>query len=136
MAENKTQATEANVDTFLDSLSDDRRADAEALVKMMQSISQRKPKMWGPAIVGFGSYHYRYESGREGDMPLICFSPRKNGTVVYGMGSADKALLGKLGKHKLEGSCLHIKKLSDVDATVLKALIATSFAKMRVQDEK
>ena len=133
MAENKTKATEASVDTFLNSLPEARRADAKALVKLMQSISRQKPKMWGPSIVGFGSYHYRYDSGREGDMPLLCFSPRKSACVVYNMASADKALLDKLGKHTLSGSCLHIKKLSDVDAAVLKKLVAESFAEMRAQ---
>lgn len=131
MAENKTKETAASVDKFIGSLPAERREDAKALVKLMQGVSREKPKMWGPAIVGFGSYHYKYDSGREGDMPLICFSPRKSATVVYGMGSADKALLGKLGKHKLSGSCLHINRLADVDAAVLKALVEKSFAKMR-----
>ena len=133
MAENKTKATEASVDAFIRSLPENRRADAETLVKLMQAVSRQKPKMWGPSIVGFGSHHYRYESGREGDMPLICFSPRKNATVVYNMGSADKALLDKLGKHALSGSCLHIKKLSDIDVKVLKTLVSASLAKMRAQ---
>ena len=133
MAENKTRATEASVDTFLDSLPEPRRADARALVKLMQSISRQKPKMWGPSIVGFGRCHYRYDSGREGDMPLLCFSPRKSATVVYNMGSADKALLTKLGKHTLSGSCLHIKKLSEVDVGILKTLLAQSLAKTRAQ---
>jgi len=133
MTENKTKSTEASVDAFIHSLPENRRADAEALVKLMQAVSRQKPKMWGPSIVGFGSYHYRYDSGREGDIPLICFSPRKSATVVYNMGSADKALLDKLGKHALSGSCLHIKKLSDIDLKVLKTLVTTSFAKMRAQ---
>lgn len=136
MAENKTKATEASVDDFIDSLPEPRQADAKALVKLMQSVSRQKPKMWGPSIVGFGSCHYRYESGREGDMPLICFSPRKTGNVVYNMGSAEKALLDKLGKHALSGSCLHIKKLSDIDAAVLKTLVAESYAKTRAQHAK
>jgi hypothetical protein len=106
---------------------------AQALVKLMQSVSQEKPKMWGPSIVGFGSYHYRYDSGREGDMPLTCFSPRKSGTVVYNMGSANKALLKKLGKHALSGSCLHIKKLADVDLEILRTLITESFSQMRTK---
>ena len=133
MAENKTKATEASVESYLDSLPEPRRGDAKALVKMMQSVSRQKPKMWGPSIVGFGSYHYWYDTGREGDMPLICFSPRKSATVVYNMGSADKALLGKLGKHSLSGSCLHIKRLSDVDPKILKTMVEKSFAKMRAQ---
>ena len=136
MPENKTKATEASVDAFLAALPEPRRADAQALVKLMQSVSRQQPKMWGPSIVGFGSCHYRYDSGREGDMPLICFSPRKSGSVVYGMGSADKALLEKLGKHQLSGSCLHIKKLADVDAKVLKTLVEQALAKMRAQHAK
>ena len=133
MAENKTKATEASVDSFIGSLPEPRRGDAKALVKLMQSVSRQKPKMWGASIIGFGSYHYRYDSGREGDMPLLCFSPRKAANVVYNMGSADKALLGKLGKHALSGSCLHIPRLSDVDAKVLKALVVKSFSKMHAQ---
>ena len=133
MAENKTKETEASVDDFVNSLGQDRRADAKAIVKIMQAVSRQKPKMWGPSIVGFGCCHYKYESGREGDMPLICFSPRRGATVVYNMGSADKALLDKLGRYKLSGSCLHIKKLADIDAEVLKKLISNSFAKMKTQ---
>ena len=129
MAENKTKATEKSVESFIESLPEARRDDARALAKLMQSVSREKPKMWGASIVGFGSHHYRYESGREGDMPRICFSPRKSGNVVYNMGSAEKVLLEKLGKHKLSGSCLHINKLSDVDAKVLKAMVEKSFAK-------
>ena len=136
MAENKTKATEASVTDFIDSLSEPRRSDAQALVKLMQSVSRQKPRMWGPSIVGFGSCHYRYDSGREGDMPLICFSPRKSGNVVYNMGSADKALLNKLGKHVLSGSCLHIKKLSDVDPAVLKTMVENSHAQMLAQHSK
>ncbi|HTR23811.1 MAG TPA: DUF1801 domain-containing protein [Terriglobales bacterium] len=131
MAENKTKATEASVDGFIGALPEARRADAKALVKLMQSVSRQRPKMWGPSIIGFGSHHYRYDSGREGDMPLICFSPRKSGNVVYNMGSAEKPLLEQLGKHKLSGSCLHINKLSEVDPKVLKTLVEKSLAKVR-----
>ena len=133
MAENKTKVTEASVESFINSLPEPRRADAKALIKLMQSVSREKPKMWGTSIVGFGSYHYRYDSGREGDMPLICFSPRKSANVVYNMASAEKSLLEKLGKHALSGTCLHIRQLSDVDPEILKTLVATSFAKMRAQ---
>ena len=136
MAENKTKATQASVDSFIKSLPGHRRADAKALVKLMQSVSREKPKIWGPSIIGFGSCHYRYDSGREGDMPFICFSPRKSATVVYNMGSAEKSLLEKLGKHALSGSCLHIKKLADVDPKVLRTLVAKSFAKARAQHAK
>lgn len=133
MTENKTKATKASVQDFIKALPESRRSDVKTLVKMFESVSQEKATMWGPSIIGFGSYHYRYESGREGDMPLACFSPRSAGTVVYNMGSADKALLKRLGEHKLSGSCLHIKKLSDVDVEVLKTLIANAFAQMRTK---
>jgi len=133
MADNKTTATEASVDAFIAALPEPRRADAKAMVKLMQSVSRQKPKMWGASIVGFGSHHYKYDSGREGDMPLLCFSPRKSATIVYNMGSADKALLSRLGRHALSGSCLHIKKLSDIDLEVLKTLVTQSFARTRAQ---
>src|SRR6202030_2544258 len=125
MAENKTKPTKLSVAAFIDTITDPaRREDAKALVKLMQSASGEKPKMWGPSIIGFGSYHYKYESGREGDMPLIGFSPRKVANVLYGMsGSNDsKALLAKLGKHSTGKGCLYIKKLADVDQNVLQAM--------------
>src|SRR2546430_7945661 len=102
MAENKTKATKASVAAYIAALTDEtKRADAKALVKLMQSATGEKPKMWGPSIIGFGSYHYKYETGREGDMPVVGFSPRKAATVLYSvMGSSDsEALLAKLGKH-------------------------------------
>ena len=135
MAENKTKLTAASVDDFINSLPEPRQADARTLVKLMQSVSRQKPKMWGPSIIGCGSYHYRYESGREGDMPLVCFSPRKSGNVVY-ICLTDKTLLGKLGTHKLSGGCLHIKKLSDVDSAVLKEIVAKSYANTREKHSK
>ena len=127
MAENKTQPTKVSVAKFIETITDEtRRADAKALVKMMQSASGEKPTMWGPAIVGFGSVHYKYDSGREGDMPIIGFSPRKAASVLYGaigFSGAD-ALLAKLGKHTTGKGCLYIKKLSDVDQKVLEAMLA------------
>jgi hypothetical protein len=94
------------------------------LVNVMQGITGEKPKMWGPSIIGFGSYHYRYESGREGDMPLIGLSPRKTATVLYNViGNSDPKLLAKLGKHKTGGGCLYIKKVEDLDRKVLEAMI-------------
>src|SRR5271169_1507948 len=101
----------------------------------MQSAAGEKPKMWGPSIVGFGSCHYRYESGREGDMPMVCFSPRKSASVIY-IRMTDKTLLDKLGKHKLTGGCLHIKNLADVDSGVLKTIVANSYANMRARHSK
>ena len=131
MAENKTKPTKSSVATFIDELTDEtRRADAKALVKLMQSATGEKPKMWGPSIIGFGSYHYRYESGREGDMPLAGFSPRKAATVLYIMTgfSGSEALLATLGKHTTGKACLYIKKLADVDQKVLETLVLTSVA--------
>lgn len=131
MAENKTRPTKLSVAAFIDTLTDQtRRADAKALVKLMQSAVGEKPKMWGPSIIGFGNYHYIYDSGREGAMPLICFSPRKAATVLYNMigFSGAEALLAKLGKHTTGGGCLYIKKLSDVDQQVLEALVVKSLA--------
>jgi hypothetical protein len=134
MAENKTKPTKLSVAAFIDALADPaRRADAKALVKLMQSAAGEKPKMWGPSIIGFGSYHYKYETGREGDMPLIGFSPRKAATVLYGMrGASDsEALLAKLGKHTTSKGCLSIKKLTDVDQKVLEALATKAAAALR-----
>jgi hypothetical protein len=131
MAENKTKPTKLSVAAFIDALTDPaRRADAKTLLKLMQSAAGEKPKMWGPSIIGFGSYHYRYESGREGDMPIIAFSPRKAATVLYGMtGFSDAAsFLAKLGKHTTGKGCLYIKKLADVNQHVLEALVVKSLA--------
>jgi len=131
MAENKTKPTKLSVAAFIDGLSDPvRRADAKTLLKLMQSAAGEKPKMWGPSIIGFGSHYYRYESGREGDMPIIAFSPRQAATVLYGMtGFSDAAaFLAKLGKHKTGKGCLYIKKLADVNQHVLEALVVKSLA--------
>ena len=136
MAENKTKPTKLSVAAFIGALTDSpKRADAKALVKLMQSAAGEKPKMWGPSIIGFGTHHYKYESGREGDMPLIAFSPRKAATVLYGMsGSGDsRALLAKLGKHTTGKGCLYIKKLADVDRQVLGAMAVKSIAAMRAR---
>jgi hypothetical protein len=136
MAENKTQPTKLSVAAYIDALPDEtKRADAKALVNLMQSAIGEKPKMWGPSIIGFGSYHYTYESGREGDMPLAGFSPRKAATVLYGLtGFSDaEAWLAKLGKHTTGKGCLYIKKLADVDQKVLEALVVKSISAKRSQ---
>ena len=136
MADNKTKPTKISVSAFIDALTDEtRRADAKALVKLIQSATGEKPKMWGPSIIGFGSYHYTYESGREGDMPLAGFSPRKAATVLYiGAGFSDaEALLAKLGKHTTGKGCLYIKKLADVDQNVLETLVVKSVAARRAR---
>ena len=136
MAENKTKPTEVSVAAFIDGLTDEaRRTDAKALIKLMQNASGEKPKMWGPSIVGFGSCHYKYDSGREGDMPLIGFSPRKAASVLYGLNGFKDAdtVLAKLGKHTTGKGCVYIKKLSDVDHKVLEALLGKSVAAKRAQ---
>ena len=129
MAENKTKQTNLSVAAFIDAITDEtKRADAKALIKLMQSATGEKPKMWGPSIIGFGSYHYVYESGREGDMPLTGFSPRKAATVLYGLSAASDSasLLAKLGKHTTGKGCVYIKKLADVDGKVLETLVSKS----------
>ena len=134
MPENKTKPTTVSVTGFIASIQNEtQRADAKVLVKLMQAATGEKAKMWGPSIIGFGSCHYKYESGREGDMPLIAFSPRKAATVLYGATSASDtdALLAKLGKHTTGKGCLYIKKLSDVDQKVLESLLVNSSAVSR-----
>src|SRR5580698_545929 len=136
MADNKTKPTKLSVVEFVDAVADEtRRADAKTLVKLMRSATGEKPAMWGPAIIGFGSSHYKYESGREGDMPLVGFSPRKAASVLYNVtASGDcKALLAKLGRHATGKGCLYIKKLADVDQQVLKAMLVKSAAAARAR---
>jgi hypothetical protein len=133
VADNKTKPTRISVAAFIDSITDQgRRADAKALVKLMQKASGEKPTMWGSSIVGFGSHHYVYDSGREGDMPVVAFSPRKAATVLYGLSSAE-ALLPKLGKHTRGKGCVYIKKLADVDQKVLEAMVAKAAGARRVR---
>jgi hypothetical protein len=136
MPENKTKPTKQSVTTFINALTDPaQRAEAKALIKLMQSATGEKPKMWGPSIIGFGSYHYTYDSGREGDMPLIGFSPRKAATVLYNAAgfSGSEALLGKLGKYKGGKGCLYIKRLADVNQDVLETLAVKSVAATRAR---
>lgn len=136
MPENKTKATNVSVTAYIDGLSDPtRRSDAKKLVELMQRASGEKPRLWGPSIVGFGSYHYKYDSGGEGDMPLISFSPRKAAMVLYSMlaHAEAKAVLAKLGRHTTGKGCLYIKKLADVDKTVLKTLIKNAVAHYRAR---
>ena len=126
MPENKTKPTQISVASFIDAIPDEtKRADAKAIVKMMQGATGEKPKMWGPSIIGFGSQRLKYESGREGDWPIAAFSPRKAATVLYGLngGAEAETLLAKLGKHTTGKGCLYIKKLADVDQKVLEKLI-------------
>jgi hypothetical protein len=136
MAENKTKPTQVSVAAYIDGLPDEaKRADTRSLVKLMQSATGEKAKLWGPSIVGFGSYHYKYETGREGDMPLAAFSPRKAAIVVYGLTgfAGSEELRTRLGKHTASGGCLHIKKLADVDQKVLETMVVKSGAANRAK---
>lgn len=129
MAENKTQPTDASVDEFLDAVENDRRrADAKQMLELMRAVTGEEPVMWGSSIVGFGEYHYRYESGREGDFFLAGFSPRKANLVLYIMSGFRRhaELMKRLGKHRTGSSCLYINKLDDVDLDVLRELVGRS----------
>lgn len=133
MAENKTKPTGAAVDAFLDNVADpQRREDAKAVCALMERVSGEPAAMWGPSIVGFGAYHYKYESGREGDSCRIGFSPRAKELVFYGLGvQRQGALLEALGKHTTGKGCLYIKRLADVDREVLGRLMTEGLAHMR-----
>ncbi len=132
MADLKTKINDASVEEFLNAVEDEqKRKDCLEIIKIMKRASKQEPKMWGTAIIGFGSYHYKYESGREGDMMQIGFSPRKQNITLYiGLGNdLENPLLKKLGKHTTGKGCLYIKKLTDVDTNVLQELINESFKK-------
>ena len=129
MAELKTKLTEASVTDFLNTVADEKkRKDCFEIVKLMESVTKAKAKMWGTAIIGFGNHLLKYENGRELDWFYVGFSPRKQNIVLYiNAGNAkNKERLKQLGKHKLSGSCLHINKLDDVDTSVLKEMIKTT----------
>ena len=134
MAENKTKATDASVEDYLASrASEEQRADCKALMSIFKRITRQQPKMWGPSIVGYGSYRYNYESGRTGEMCLAGFAIRGRDLVVYIMGEEKKqrALLSRLGKHKMGKSCLYFRRLSDLDADVLEKLIVNSITETK-----
>ena len=133
MAKLKTQKTNASVSAFLKSIADDdRRKDCQTLVRIMKRAVGAEPKMWGPSIVGFGHYHYKYASGRENDWFLAGFSPRKQDLVLYlGPGLQNAKLRAKLGKHKAGQGCLYLKTLDGIDRDALRALIEHSVAEMR-----
>ena len=138
MAENKTKANDASVEAFLDRVPNaTRREDAYTLLKMLKGITRQPPKMWGPSIVGFGSYHYKYATGREGDMPMAGFSPRSGGHDHLRHARqcpASDDLVARLGKCKTSVACLYINKLADVDLKVLRELIAGSYRTSRPTD--
>jgi uncharacterized protein DUF1801 len=135
MAELKTKPTAESVKEFINKIPDEeRRADCFAVAKIMEEIPDEKPKMWGPSIVGFGTYHYKYASGREGDWPVTGFSPRKKDLTLYLMMGFEKhgELMKKLGKHSTGKSCLYIKRLSDIHVPTLKKLIKASVKQMEL----
>lgn len=134
MAEMKTKKTEASVEDFLSSIADEqRRADCFAVVEMMKKATKAEPKMWGSNIVGFGDYHYKYATGREGDCPVISFSPRKQDLTLYFTDGVQrhKELLAQLGKCKHSVSCLYVKRLADLDLKVLKQMMQNSVANVK-----
>ena len=131
MAANKTVPSTQNVSDFVAAIPETpRRADAQALLMLMQQATGEEPRLWGPSIIGFGSRHYKYESGREGDTLVVGFSPRKPAIVLYGLRSAPEvdAMLTRLGKHTTGKGCVYIKKVTDVDLEVLRAMIAQAYA--------
>jgi hypothetical protein len=134
MAENKTRPTKVSVADFLKRKTTGQQlADCKELVKMFRELTGKPPKMWGPSIVGFGSYHYVYSSGREGDAPLVGFAPRGTGLVVYTLceDRTARVLLAKLGKHRSSVSCLYINKLDDVERDVLRKIAKASIDYVR-----
>lgn len=128
MAKNKTTQTESSVTDFINSVEDEtKRRDSFHLVELMQAQTGFEPKMWGPSIIGFGSYHYKYASGHEGDAPVAAFSPRKDAISLYLFNFKGKdELLKKFGKHKAAKACIYVKNLADIDLEVLKVMIVKS----------
>lgn len=134
MAENKTKATKTSVTEFINSIEDQqKRADTKKVAAMMRKATGKRARMWGSSIVGYGTYHYKYASGREGDFMIAGFSPRKQALTVYILAGFKRfdTLMGKLGKYKTGKSCLYIKRLSDIDEKVLEKLIGESVNYMR-----
>ena len=132
MSENKTRATTDSVHTFLDTVENEtRRSDSLVLLELMEEITGHPPVLWGNSLIGYGSYHYKYDSGREGDMLMAGFSPRKQNLALYNTGfKRYPKLMEQLGKYKTGKSCLYINKLADVDVDVLAELIKTAFDHM------
>ncbi len=131
---NKTQPTSTSVAEFIGSLKDERRqAECNQLIDLMREESGQEPVLWGPAIIGFGQYHYRYDSGREGDFMRVGFSPRKQNLSIYIIPGFEpyQAVLERLGKHKVGKSCLYIKRLDDLDISALRELVRQSLDDMK-----
>jgi hypothetical protein len=141
MAELKTQKNDTSVETFLNSIEDEKkRKDSFAIVQLMKEVTGSEPAMWGTSIIGFGNYHYKYASGRENDWMVTGFSPRKQNLTLYIMGGFDQydELISQLGKYKRGKGCLYIKKIEDVDLNILRALVKRSaehIAKKNVLEE-
>jgi hypothetical protein len=134
MAENKTKPTDASVADYIASRANTRQqADCRTLMALFKKVTRRTPRMWGPSMVGYGSYRYSYESGRTGEAPLACFAIRGRELVVYlfPRGQAQRSLLSRLGKHKMTGCCLYFKQLADLDTSVLEKLVVGSIAEAR-----
>ena len=134
MSENKTKATGADVELHIAAVgNDEQRQDCKTLIALLGKVTKEQPKMWGPSIVGFGAYRYKYESGREGESCLVGFAVRKNELVVYlsASGPDQEALLARLGRHKMGKSCLYIRRLCEVDAEVLEQLVAGAVATLK-----
>ncbi len=135
----KTKPTAVSVAAFIDGIEKEtRRSDAKALLALMKKVTGETPKMWGPSIVGFGQYHYKYDSGHEGDMCVAGFSPRSKALVVYLDPEllSNEALMAKLGRHRHGKSCLYLNRLADVDLGVLESLIAQSLVRARAMDTR
>ena len=134
MAENKTKPTDASVEDYIASRANEQQhADCQELMALLEKITRQPPKMWGPSIVGYGSYRYTYESGRTGEAPLTGFAVRGRELVVYLVAEGDrqKSLLSKLGRHKMGKACLYFKRLADLDRSVLEQLVANSISDVR-----
>ncbi len=134
MAELKTKASDASVSAFLQSVDgEQKRRDARDILALMKEVTGTRPRMWGTGIVGFGSYHYKYQSGREGDWPVTGFPPRKQNLTVYIMPGFSRysALMNRLGRYKTGKSCLYLRRLGDVDQKVLRQLVTRSVADMK-----
>lgn len=134
MADIKTKPTDSSVEAFVKKVPDaQKRADTAAVIELVRQATKTEPKMWGTSIIGFGSYHYKYESGRKGDMPVIGLSPRRQNLVLYIVPGFKeyKTELKKLGPHSTGKSCLYIKRLDDIDIPTLKTIVTKSIAKMK-----
>lgn len=134
MAKNKTMATESSVSDFIGNVENEtKRDDSRKLIELFSTITGHEPKMWGPSIIGFGTYHYKYASGHEGDAPLAAFSPRKDAIVLYFATEFEdrESLLSQLGKHKSSKACVYVKKLEDIDEAVLAKMTVNSIATVK-----